>query len=99
MSRVVFSKYAKQELEDAIRFYDLKLLGLGMKFKNEVRKAVLQIVEYPHAWSIERGDVRKCLLYKFPYKILYSVEDDHIFVIAVAHQHQKPNYWVGRNEI
>ncbi len=97
MSRVIFSKYAKQELEDAIRHYDLKLLGLGTKFKDEVRKAVLQIIEYPHAWSIERGDVRKCLLHKFPYKILYSVEDDHIFVIAVAHQHQKPNYWVERN--
>ncbi len=99
MRRVAFSKYAKQGLDDAIRYYDLKLLGLGVKLKAEVRKAILQITEYPHAWSVERGDVRKCLLHKFPYKILYSVEGDHIFIIAVAHQHQKPSYWVGRNEI
>ena len=99
MSRVIFSKYARQELDDAIRYYDIKLLGLGAKLKEEVRKAVLQITEYPHAWSVERGDVRKCLLNKFPYKILYSLEDDHIFIIALAHQHQKPSYWVERSEV
>ena len=27
---------------------------------------------------------------------LYSVESDHIYVIAVAHQHRDPEYWVGR---
>ncbi len=99
MNRVVFSQYAKQELDDAIRFYDLKLSGLGAELKNDVRKAVLQITEYPLAWSVERGEVRKCLLHKFPYKVLYSIEKDHIFIIAVAHQHQKPNYWVERLKI
>lgn len=27
------------------------------------------------------------------------VEEDHILVIAIAHQHQRPGYWVGRDEI
>lgn len=29
---------------------------------------------------------------------MYSVEEDHVFVIAVAHQHRKPDCWVGRDE-
>ncbi|MDP2208100.1 MAG: type II toxin-antitoxin system RelE/ParE family toxin [Bacteroidota bacterium] len=58
----------------------------------------MRIAEHPQAWSVERGDVRKCLLHKFPYKLLYSIEEDHIFVLAVAHQHRRPNYWVERNE-
>ncbi len=95
--QVIFSKYAKQELEDAVHYYELEYTGLGKGFREEVRMAALRIVEYPQAWSTERGDVRKCLLHRFPYKLLYSIEEDHVFVIAVAHQHRKPDYWVERN--
>ena len=96
--QVIFSKYAKLELEGAIRFYELEYKGLGLRFKEEVKKAAIRISEYPKAWSVERGDVRKCLLHKFPYKLLYSSEGDHIFVIAVAHQHRKPDYWIDREK-
>lgn len=96
--RVIFTRIARQELEGAVRFYELEYSGLGRRFKEEVKKATLRIAEYPQAWSIEWGDVRKCLLHKFPYKLMYSVEEDHILVIAVAHQHRKPDYWVGRDE-
>jgi len=98
MMRVIFTRIARQELEDAGRFYELEYSGLGQSFKEEVRKSALRISEYPKAWSIERGEVRKCLLHRFPYKLLYSVEEDHILVIAVAHQHRKPDYWFDRDE-
>ena len=75
--RVIFTKLASQELEDAVRYYELEYSGLGRRFKEEVRK---------------------CLLHKFPYKLMYSVEGNHILVIAVAHQHRNPDYWVDRNE-
>lgn len=97
--RVVFTTIAAQELGDAIRYYELEYAELGDRFKDEVHKAALRISRYPKAWSIEHGDVRKCLLHKFPYKLMYSVEDDHVLVIAVAHQHRKPNYWIGRDDM
>ena len=98
MTRIIFTRYAKQELEDAVRYYELEYSGLGKRFKEEVERAALRIAEYPQAWSVDRGDVRKCLLHKFPYKLLYSIEEDHILVIALAHQHRKPDYWVARDE-
>jgi len=94
--RVLFTRMAKQELEDAVRCYELEYSGLGRRFKEEVKKSILRIVDYPQAWSIARGDVRKCLLHKFPYKLMYSLEEDVIPIITVAHQHRKPDYWVGR---
>ncbi len=96
--RIIFTRLARLELEDAVRYYELEYSGLGNRFKEEVRKAALRIATYPQAWSIERGDVRKCLLHKFPYKLMYSVEENHILVIAVAHQHRKPDYWVERDK-
>ena len=94
--KVVFSKYAILELEDATHFYELEYKMLGQRFKEEVRQAAIRISRYPKAWTIERGEIRKCLLHKFPYKLLYSIENDHIFIIAVAHQHRKPSYWIDR---
>ena len=94
--KVLFSVFAKQELDDAVHYLDMEFEGLGESFKQQVKLAAERIKRHPVAWSVERGDVRKCLLHKFPYKILYSVENDHIFIIAVAHQHRQPDYWIDR---
>ncbi|SMN10523.1 hypothetical protein SPBRAN_616 [uncultured Candidatus Thioglobus sp.] len=90
---IAYSKYAEQELLDAIDFYECEHTGLGREFKAEVKQASIRISNHPLAWSVEQGDIRKCLLHKFPYKILYSIEANDIFVIAIAHQHRKPDYW------
>jgi plasmid stabilization system protein ParE len=93
---VLFSRLAQQELEDAIDFYEMQLQGLGTRFRAEVKKAALRIKDYPEAWSLEKDGIRKCLLHTFPYKLLYSIEKDYIFIIAVAHLHRQPDYWIDR---
>ena len=92
--KVVFSNLASLELEDAIAFYETELEGLGLRFKEEIKSAILRIKEHPKAWSIERGEIRKALLHRFPYKILYALEKEKIIILAIAHQHRKPDYWV-----
>ena len=42
---VIFSRYAKSELEDATRFYELEFEGLGRRFKEEVKKAAIRVAE------------------------------------------------------
>ncbi len=96
MKKVVFLRYAKHELDDATHFYDMEFIGLGHSFKEEVKKAISRIAEYPEAWPVVRGDIRKYLIHKFPYCLLYSIEKEHIVVVAVAHQHRKPDYWIDR---
>lgn len=94
--KVRFLETAERELADATDYYELESDGLGLRFKSEVEIALNRIIRFPYAWSIEVEDVRKCLLLKFPYKLLYSVESDHLLVIAVAHQHRRPFYWLSR---
>lgn len=95
MRTVFFTAIAQAELDDGRVFYEFAQPGLGEHFTNEVRDAVARIIEYPYAWSIERGEIRKCLLHRFPYKILYAIEKEHIVVLAIAHQHRKPDYWIN----
>jgi hypothetical protein len=43
-----------------------------------------------------RGEVRKCLVEDFPYKLLYVIEADHLDVLAVMHGKRNPDYWLER---
>lgn len=94
--RVIFSPEARLEFEDAERYYDKQVEGLGRRFRSEVKAALSRMRAWPLSCPEERGEIRRLLLSRFPYKLLYSLESDHIYVIAVAHQHRQPDYWVER---
>ncbi|MCP5109155.1 MAG: type II toxin-antitoxin system RelE/ParE family toxin [bacterium] len=91
---IEISEFAQVELDDAVLYYELEQYGLGQRFKNAVRKTIDRIKKYPTSWPIERGEVRKCFVHKFPYKVLYSVQKENIVILAIAHQHRKPGYWI-----
>lgn len=87
---------AQLEFNEAREFYEIEQIGLGAKFENEIKNGILRIKQFPRAWPPERKETRKYLTRKFPYKIVYSIQEDTIVVLAFAHLHRKPNYWVDR---
>ena len=96
MKKVIFDKLAKLELDDSAEFYEIQVTGLGKRFRAEVKSGICRIRESPETWPKEKGDLKRYLLHKFPYKILYSIEKDYIYIIAVAHCHRRPDYWIDR---
>jgi len=94
--KIEFLPEAKAELEDAVDYYELQVQGLGDTFKTIAKSTIKRISTFPTAWTEIRPDVRRCIMHKFPYNILYSVEEDIILIIAVAHHHRNPNYWIDR---
>ncbi len=89
---------AGDELEDAVLYYELEQEGLGERFKKEVKQTIERIKKYPTSWPYERGEIRKCFVHKFPYKVLYSIQEPVIVILAIAHQHRRPDYWIDRLE-
>jgi len=94
--QIRFLKIAREELKDGVRYYELEFTDLGNKFKRDGKKGIHRISELPKASSIEHAEIRKYLLHRFPCKLLYSIENDCILIIAVAHQHRKPEYRIKR---
>lgn len=94
--RILFAPEARAEFDSAERYYEQQVPGLGLRFRHEVRAALQRLRRWPLAAPVERGEVRRLLLSRFPYKLLYAVEPQGIYVLAVAHQHRAPEYWVGR---
>lgn len=91
-----FHPDAEAELNEAIRFHEDIEPWLGQDFAFEVYSAVQRAIAYPHAWSVIEGEVRRSLVKRFPYGILYSDEGGEILIVAVMHLHRDPDYWKSR---
>jgi len=66
-ARFVFS--ADIELDEAIRYYDHQLPGLGFRFFQEVDAAIDRISFMPEAWTKIGRRTRRCLIKSFPYAL------------------------------
>jgi hypothetical protein len=53
-------------------------------------------VAFPMSCAEIEPGLRRCLLARFPYGLIYGMEDDSIVVIAVTHLHRLPRYWTDR---
>lgn len=95
--RVRFLDTAEAELHEAIDWYEAQAPGLGDAFLLEVVVAVERIVAFPEAWQSLGDDVRRCRLARFPYGLIYAIEDRELLILAVAHLHRKPQYWRDRS--
>jgi len=91
-----FSNAAKDELNDACEWFQAQQPGLGSRFRNEVRKATLQIARTPLLFPIELGEVRRYVMTSFSYTLRYSLRGNEVWIMAVSHQHRRPDYWVDR---
>jgi toxin ParE1/3/4 len=96
MPRVSFHRLAERELNDAALYYEHERPGLGTIFLNDVEHYIQTIVQNAHAGVKIRGMVRRRLLRRFPYGILYSVNADNIRILAIMNLKRRPTYWVGR---
>ncbi len=96
MIRVTYLDPAEEELLDAARFYNEQRSGLGPRYLEAVRNVTVRIQENPLSGKIVYRKIRRRLLAKWPYSILYRVDVDEIVVVAVMHQRRSPDYWHNR---
>jgi plasmid stabilization system protein ParE len=94
--KVSFNPAALAELNEAVAFYDERTRGLGRAFAGEVRSTLRGIIEHPEAGFEVRPRVRRRLLVRFPYSILYTAVDERLRVLAVMHHSRDPADWEAR---
>jgi len=91
-----FHPQAEAELNKSIEYYEEIEPGLGYEFAIEVYSAIQRSIAFPKAWPVLEGDIRRSLVRRFPFGILYSVEKEGIFIAAVMNLHRAPGYWKHR---
>ncbi len=92
-----FHRLAEREFIEAADYYERESPGLGAAFITAVEACVTEIGEYPEAGTSVLDAVRRRLVRRFPYAVLYSIGSDHIRVLAVMHSKRRPMYWIERD--
>jgi len=96
--KIHFLSIAEKELNDAVDWYNEQADGLGKEFLDQLDRAIRRAVTYPQSsMEIESG-LRRCIIARFPYGLIYGLDKDKIIVVAVAHSHRHPRYWADRIE-
>lgn len=67
-----FLPEARAEFDAAANWYEAQRAGLGVDFIARVRAVVTRIAENPRLHGIAAGDVRKAVVTRFPYVVLYG---------------------------
>lgn len=90
---------AEEEMTEASLFYEAASLGLGNDFLDDVQRVVDRLRELPYLGHEVDLNLRRMLLHRFPFSLIYSVEADAILIVAVAHSGRRPGYWHDRIEL
>jgi plasmid stabilization system protein ParE len=88
-----FHPDAEEEFIDAAAYYEENVPGLGERFAREVHQAIEQLLNYPEIGSPIDPNLRRIVMPRFPYCLIYSFTSDILSVIAVAHTRRRPGYW------
>ena len=91
-----FLKTAQKELNDSFDWYENQLSGLGYDFLKEVDSAIGRIITWPESHLGIGHGLHRCLVKRFPYSVIYGMENNTIVIVAMAHLHRKPYFWVER---
>jgi len=92
----VYHPDALAEYADAALYYEERAAGLGADFTKEVEAALRTILDAPDRWPCLESEIRRYLVPRFPYGILYTIEEGCVFIAAVMHLSREPGYWRHR---
>jgi plasmid stabilization system protein ParE len=96
LSTIRFLEEAAEELKAAANYYDAQAPDLGRDLVREIQRLAERIAANPYIGSEIRPNLRRRALRRFPFYILYTVEEESVLIVAVAHHRRAPGYWRGR---
>jgi plasmid stabilization system protein ParE len=91
-----FLPEAEEEMNEAAQFYEGRSEGLGDDVLDEVQHTIESIIAFPKGGPVVSENLRRRILRRFPFGLLYAIE--RIVIVAVAHLKRRPGYWKDRVE-
>ena len=99
MPRVLAEERA--EAIEAAAWYDREKFGLGDQLLGEIERALDRIESDPQGFPLLElpsgtHEIRRCVLKRFPYLVLFTIRSEETTVIAISHGRRRPSYWRDR---
>jgi plasmid stabilization system protein ParE len=94
-AKKIITTFAKADLSDASKWYEMQQKGLGKRFLNEIKEAIEIICKNPEGFQVRYDDYRIYFTKIFPYGIHYQyiAEKKIIRIKAIFHIARNPQIW------
>ncbi len=87
----ILHKYAQQDYEESLKWYLQKSIGAAEKFVAEVDTVLQLICNNPRRWRNKYKHFHEITLKKYPFTIIYTIEEDKQLVVISSIYHHKRN--------
>ncbi|HEV7486043.1 MAG TPA: type II toxin-antitoxin system RelE/ParE family toxin [Thermoanaerobaculia bacterium] len=87
---------AKAEVVEAAAYLESQRPGYGDRFLAAFESARQFVINHPRSGRPETSDVRAWPVQGFSYSIVYTLDEDEVFIVAVRHHRRLPGYWRSR---
>src|SRR5438105_15454860 len=87
---------AEIEFSESVVHYESKEFGLGVRFRDEVTATLAWILAHPELPRLRSRGYRRVNLKVFSHYIAYIIRANVIWVVAIAHARQRPEFWLRR---
>jgi toxin ParE1/3/4 len=94
---IIIRPEAEQDIREAYSWYETQISGLGANFLLRIDAALSSVQRNPRQYPLIHQEVRRCLVRRFPYGILFLEEDKRVIVLAVFHAKRDPRSWQERS--
>jgi plasmid stabilization system protein ParE len=96
--RIRTARPASEELAEAIQWYENRRRGLGRDLYASVVASMDSIATHPEIGGVafDEPGIRRVLVARFPYQIVYRVDSSEIVILAFAHLKRRPGFWKHR---
>ena len=95
--KVEYYPAVHDEVRQIRDYYEERSPGLGAAFVDEFERQVLRVAAEPERWMVVSGEIRRCLMRRFPYVIYFRrVGADRLRITVVKHQRRHPEYGSDR---
>lgn len=95
--KLEYHPLSASDLNKAVGHYNKRQDGLGDELRVEVYSAIERIVENPYQYFVVNRDIRRCLVRRFPFSVLYRViGTETIRVLVIRHHRRHPDFGLSR---
>jgi plasmid stabilization system protein ParE len=89
---IIYLPKALEEFDESFAFYEERMIGLGVRFEDEVNGKVQLISKYPERYHRQQGKFKEAMIKEFPFLIIYKYyKTKHIILItSIFHTSRNP---------
>jgi len=89
-------KDAELDINSAFEYYEKQREGLGYDFLLCIEECLSKIERNPNYYKVIYKELRGIAVRRFPYRILFLVQNNSVIVTAVFHARKDPQVWESR---